>query len=284
GGFCRVARLVEHVVPLNSKTRPKKLTFACGDGSRRSFLLKGAEDVHLDERVMQLLTTIREAVALAAKGGFAPHVSTYAVLPLSRSSGLIEWVPQTRPLIDLYRDATWSRGLTSAIAERQAKLTKNGEEPEKPEASSKRDAPRDMVERELARWSEGGDDWCARRRTYAARLGGSCVANYALGLGDRHLENVLLDVRDGSVVDVDWGVCFDAGTRLRVPEAVPFRLTPALRFPLGPAGCAAGPFAAAARKTARALGGPAGAAVLELLEVVANDARVEWRATLGHGK
>ncbi|KAH8082871.1 phosphatidylinositol kinase [Aureococcus anophagefferens] len=354
GGFCRVARLVEHVVPLNSKTRPKKLTFACGDGSRRSFLLKGAEDVHLDERVMQLLTTIREAVALAAKGGFAPHVSTYAVLPLSRSSGLIEWVPQTRPLIDLYRDATWSRGLTSAIAERQAKLTKNGEEPEKPEASSKRsraskkkrgrraaehddddrpddrtarelqyealpkgfhaeltkrgvdasaprqqwdaaavrasydalasDAPRDMVERELARWSEGGDDWCARRRTYAARLGGSCVANYALGLGDRHLENVLLDVRDGSVVDADWGVCFDAGTRLRVPEAVPFRLTPALRFPLGPAGCAAGPFAAAARKTARALGGPAGAAVLELLEVVANDARVEWRATLGHGK
>ena len=89
---------------------------------------------------------------------------------------------------------------------------------------------------ELARCCVGADDWVKKRTNYAARLGASSVANYLLGLGDRHLENVLLDGRDGAIVDVDWGVCFGAGTRLRVPERVPFRLTRMLVRAMGAAG------------------------------------------------
>ena len=71
---------------------------------------------------MQLLSTIAEACKVRGADKARPHVSTYAVLPLSRSSGLIEWVPGTRPLFDLYRDAVWSRGLSKAIADRQKQL------------------------------------------------------------------------------------------------------------------------------------------------------------------
>ena len=53
-----------------------------------------------------------------------------------------------------------------------------------------------------------------------------CVSNYVCGIGDRHLENTLLDTRDGSVVGIDFGMAFGMGTRLSVPELIPFRLTP----------------------------------------------------------
>ena len=49
---------------------------------------------------------------------------------------------------------------------------------------------------------------------------------YLLGLGDRHLDNILLDARSGSTVYIDFNVVFERGRRLRVPEVVPFRLTP----------------------------------------------------------
>lgn len=52
---------------------------------------------------------------------------------------------------------------------------------------------------------------------------------YLLGLGDRHLDNILLDTRSGEVVHIDYNIIFDRGLQLRVPEIVPFRLTPMLQ-------------------------------------------------------
>lgn len=46
-----------------------------------------------------------------------------------------------------------------------------------------------------------------------------------LGLGDRHLDNLLLDKHTGRVVHIDYNIVFDKGQQLRVPEIVPFRLT-----------------------------------------------------------
>lgn len=46
-----------------------------------------------------------------------------------------------------------------------------------------------------------------------------------LGLGDRHLENVLIDKASGDAVQIDFGCLFDKGLTLPQPEVVPFRLT-----------------------------------------------------------
>ena len=62
------------------------------------------------------------------------------------------------------------------------------------------------------------------------------VLGYLIGLGDRHLDNVLLDLRSAELVHIDYSVCFDKGARLRVPELVPFRLTPCLTAALGVTG------------------------------------------------
>ncbi len=58
-------------------------------------------------------------------------------------------------------------------------------------------------------------------KSYAA----SSVAGYVLGIGDRHLDNFLIDMKDGEVLAIDFGIAFGNGIQLTIPELMPFRLT-----------------------------------------------------------
>lgn len=49
---------------------------------------------------------------------------------------------------------------------------------------------------------------------------------YVVGLGDRHLNNILIDKATGELVHIDLGMIFEYSKRaLTIPERVPFRLT-----------------------------------------------------------
>lgn len=91
------------------------------------------------------------------------------------------------------------------------------------------------------------------------------MVGYIIGLGDRHLDNVLIDMTTGEVVHIDYNVCFEKGKfnldftfinegqifflvkgqkyhlsfqgkSLRVPEKVPFRMTQNIETALGVTG------------------------------------------------
>ena len=68
-------------------------------------------------------------------------------------------------------------------------------------------------------------------------FGHSCLLLFVvqvLGLGDRHLDNILIDLKTGNLLHVDLSVAFGKGLYgLRVPEVVPFRLSPVMLGPLG---------------------------------------------------
>lgn len=49
-----------------TKTKPKKLAFLGSDGQKYTYLFKGLEDLHLDERIMQLLNIVNDM--LVSKG------------------------------------------------------------------------------------------------------------------------------------------------------------------------------------------------------------------------
>jgi len=58
-----------------------------------------------------------------------------------------------------------------------------------------------------------------------------------MGLGDRHLDNILMDLGSGEVVHIDHNIVFERGRKLPVPEVVPFRLTQIIQVILMSASC-----------------------------------------------
>ncbi|PRQ23339.1 putative non-specific serine/threonine protein kinase [Rosa chinensis] len=62
------------------------------------------------------------------------------------------------------------------------------------------------------------------------------MVGHIFGLGDRHLDNILMDFCSGDVVHIDYNVCFDERQRLKIPEIVPFCLTQTIEAALGMTG------------------------------------------------
>ena len=81
----------DSLLVLESMRLPKRLTFFCSDQTERRFLVKGGEDLRLDQRVQQLMqamnATLDASAPCAARG---LRMRTYAVAPLSTSAGLLE--------------------------------------------------------------------------------------------------------------------------------------------------------------------------------------------------
>lgn len=58
GHQCTIHSISNSVIVLQTKTKPKKLMFVGSNGRRYPYLFKGLEDLHLDERIMQLLSIV----------------------------------------------------------------------------------------------------------------------------------------------------------------------------------------------------------------------------------
>ena len=56
------------------------------------------------------------------------------------------------------------------------------------------------------------------------------------GLGDRHLQNILIDKITAEVIHIDLGIAFEQGKILPTPETIPFRLTRDIIDGFGPCG------------------------------------------------
>lgn len=120
------------------------------------------------------------------------------------------------------------------------------------------------------------DAFIAMRRRYAASLAASSVCGWVAGVGDRHLQNILVDLRDGSLVHIDFGYAFGTATAaLPIPELVPFRATSALLGVLAPMDARAalsGDMAAAMHALRR------GAALLRgVMDVFLREPLIDWQ-------
>ena len=73
-----------------------------------SLYVQGREDLHLDERLMQMLRSANTALQADELSAYrALHVCTFAVVPLGPKTGLIEWVDLSAPLFGIYQ--AWQR-------------------------------------------------------------------------------------------------------------------------------------------------------------------------------
>ena len=52
-------------------------------------------------------------------------------------------------------------------------------------------------------------DWYAKRLSYTRSVAVGSIVGHILGLGDRHISNLLLDSKTGELVHIDLGIAFD---------------------------------------------------------------------------
>lgn len=270
GQFCTIHSIAPSVIILPTKTKPKKLFFIGSNGKRYPYLFKGLEDLHLDERIMQLLSIVNTMFVKTNKSQFPYyHALHYSVTPLGPRSGLISWVEGSTPLFALYkkwqqREALYlaskqpqqqpailrpndifynklnpilkEKGLTNLIGAKN--FTENRHECP---ASILRqvleelikDTPSDLLSKEMWCNSSTPGNWWKSVQFYARSTAVMSIIGYVIGLGDRHLDNVLVNLNTGEVAHIDYNICFEKGQNLRVPERVPFRLTQNLQHALG---------------------------------------------------
>ncbi|KAG5885459.1 hypothetical protein JTB14_037040 [Gonioctena quinquepunctata] len=253
---------------LPTKTKPKKLMFHGSDGQSYTYLFKGLEDLHLDERIMQFLSITNTMMAQNAdpSGPNFYQAQHYSVIPLGPRSGLISWVDGTTPFFSLYKrwqqreiakPTTKASGSASTSVLRPSELFYNKLNPLLRELGVKNienrkewplsvlkqvltelmnETPNDLLAKEFWCNSISADVWWQVVKRYSYSIAVMSIIGYIIGLGDRHLDNVLVDLSSGDVVHIDYNVCFEKGKTLRVPEKVPFRLTPNIKEALGVTG------------------------------------------------
>ncbi|ESQ50945.1 hypothetical protein EUTSA_v10022517mg [Eutrema salsugineum] len=268
-GIVTISSLSDHVNILPTKTRPKKLVMFGSDGKKYIYLLKGREDLRLDARIMQLLQAINTFFCSSrSTDGGSIGIRYYSVTPISGRAGLIQWVDNVISIYSIFR--SWQTRVKVAQMPPSAPgSAKNPDLPPVPRPSdmfygkiipalkekgvrrviSRRDWPHDvkrkvlldlmkevpkqLLHKELWCASEGFKAFTIKLKRYSGSVAAMSIVGHMLGLGDRHLDNILMDFCSGDVVHIDYNVCFDKGQRLEVPEIVPFRLTQTMEAALG---------------------------------------------------
>ncbi|KAI9100689.1 kinase-like domain-containing protein [Phlyctochytrium arcticum] len=209
---------------------------------------------------------------------------SYPVIPFGQRFGMIKWVEDVVPLFSVYKrwqfhDHAYYRKLSAAL--QRHGLSRKTPRREWPVAvlvdvfhSLKGETPSDLLRKEFLCRSSDSRDWWERTKAFARSSAVMSVVGYVIGLGDRHLDNILIDSKTGEVVHIDYNVCFENGRKLRIPETVPFRLTGIIRDAFGPYGTA-GEFRTACEIVLKAMRTKS-AEFLILLEAFVYDPLVDW--------
>jgi FKBP12-rapamycin complex-associated protein len=214
------------------------------DGNEYSFLLKAHEDTRLDERVMQLFSFINTFVAAS----HIPHrdkfsVATYKVIPVTNDVGLIGWVENCNTLFDIirvYREQN-KIDIECEFSFVKKKFPNYDNLPIKDKVrayeAGLKVANGMELKTILLQQSVDSHHWLERRANFTASLAMTSMAGYLLGLGDRHMMNIMMKTRTAKLVHIDFGDCFEvAQNRSLFPEKVPFRLSRQLTNALEVAG------------------------------------------------
>jgi len=213
---------------------PKVLSLRMNTGSSKRVLLKGFDDLRQDAVMQQLFQFVADL-------GLA--IRTYRVIPLTPAAGLIEWVENTIGIGSYLVDGS------QAAHKRYREPEKNHLEPRQCLGAIlevRKDGNQALIKKFkeicaafppvfryffLERFSVPAE-WYLRRKVYTESVAVNSMVGHIFGVGDRHLQNILVDVKTAEVVHIDFGVTFEAGKTLATPERVPFRLTRDMTDPM----------------------------------------------------
>ncbi|KAI5712935.1 hypothetical protein M8J76_001885 [Diaphorina citri] len=212
---------------------PKKITCIGTDGHRYIQLLKGKDDPRQDAVMQQVFTIMNDL--LKSKRNLS--VMTYKVVPLSQMSGIIEWCTNSLPVCLYLLGDNTTLGAHAKYNPQDITHRKCRECLEKLHKAS---APTSKKLNEylnickkfkpvfryfFLEQFQNPNEWYNMQTNYTRSVATSSMIGYILGLGDRHLNNILINLKTAQVIHIDFGIAFEQGLILPTPETVPFRLT-----------------------------------------------------------
>ncbi|XP_036180388.1 serine-protein kinase ATM isoform X7 [Myotis myotis] len=213
---------------------PKIIDCVGSDGKERRQLVKGRDDLRQDavmQQVFQMCNTLLQRNTETRKRKLT--ICTYKVVPLSQRSGVLEWCTGTVPIGEFLvnnENGAHKRYRPKDISAYQCQ--KKMMDAQKKSYEEKYETFMDICKnfQPVFRYfcMEKFLDpavWFEKRLAYTRSVATSSIVGYILGLGDRHVQNILINEQSAELVHIDLGVAFEQGKILPTPETVPFRLT-----------------------------------------------------------
>eukprot|EP01064_Diplonema_japonicum_P024245 TRINITY_DN3476_c2_g1_i2.p1 TRINITY_DN3476_c2_g1~~TRINITY_DN3476_c2_g1_i2.p1 ORF type:complete len:2821 (+),score=710.18 TRINITY_DN3476_c2_g1_i2:67-8529(+) len=240
GDYARVPRVKEFepcFTTAGGINLPKIIRCLGSDGKWYKQLVKGGQDDLRQDAVLEQFfglcnDLLRESNKINTKD---IEMRTYKVIPLSPTSGIVQWVNDTVPMGEwLLRRSDPVQGAhrrycpdDMTYKDARVALSNNSMTAKEKRASFAEVCNNftPVLHHFFLENYPGAVEWFRARRAYTKSTAAASIIGYIVGLGDRHSQNILLDTNTGEVIHIDLGVAFEKGKFLPVPELVPFRLT-----------------------------------------------------------
>lgn len=232
---------------------PRILKLRDTHGNQHKQCVKGMDDVRQDAVIQQLFRLLNELFVESREDTL--RLRTFQVVPLSPCAGIMEWVLNTVTLGEMLtgntspQEGAHHRYFPSPLDWDHQTCRKHMQQAAMQGSADKlqqaflelRKHFRPVMHLVFLERFPSPMDWHRARLAYARSAAVSSMVGYIVGIGDRHPNNILFDTQTAEVVHIDFGIVFDQGKALRVPELVPFRLTRDMVSVLGCLGTC-GPF------------------------------------------
>ncbi|CAG8599054.1 11609_t:CDS:10, partial [Acaulospora colombiana] len=110
----KIAHFNPRLLVLRSLRKPKRITIIGTDGNEYPFLVKGGEDLRLDQRIQLLFSIMNE---LMHKDFYCSQrkiaLRTYKVVPMTGNLGIIEWIPHSDTLRRFIENELFNQNIIS---------------------------------------------------------------------------------------------------------------------------------------------------------------------------
>lgn len=233
-----ILALEKQFTVLASKERPLKISFKCSDGSVHLFLIKREPkgDVRKESRTMDFIDFMLYLLRTSSRTGRRGfEIGTYSIIPLSSRYSLIEWCENTttiRAILDaIYTERKLPSNLRQILMKFPPENNRNDIFPSKAWEYLSTVPP--LLNEYFFSQFKGVNNWYTALINYTKSLAFWSAFGYIIGLGDRHADNILLNVDTGHLICIDFDCIFQKGKDLTVPEIVDFRLTKNMEAGLG---------------------------------------------------
>ena len=193
--------LPEKTKVFGSNTAPVKLCFENSLGKSIDIMYKFSDDLRQDQLIMQLISLMDYLL----KGvNVDLRLTIYSILTFSPIDGIIEFVQNSTTIQNaLTKDLD---GYLIQLSKKKNELLMETSPKMAGETPPLNEIREDIYE------------------NYKESCASYCVITYLLGIGDRHLENIMID-KEGKFFHIDFGYTMGEDPKPRPP---PFKLTPAM--------------------------------------------------------